>query len=101
MTSNEVRDIVLAEIGDQWDRSNLHGVVLRRCLITPEKVHGVDVEGENGVDVWLVLVENPEERLGYGVVYDGKTAQFGLMQFAEGYSPCLLGLYGADAGMNV
>jgi hypothetical protein len=34
-----------------------------------------------------------EER-GYGVVYDGKTAQFGLMQYAEGYSPCLLGLYG-------
>ena len=54
----------------------------------------VDVEGENEVDVWLVLVENPEERLGYGVAYDEKAGKFGLMQFAEGYSPCLLGLYG-------
>jgi hypothetical protein len=84
MTSKQVWAIVQSEIGDQWDRSNLHGVQLRRCLITPEKVHGVDVEGENEVDVWLVLIENPEDYLGYGVAYDEKAGKFGLMQFAEG-----------------
>lgn len=34
MTSKQVWNIVQSEIGDRWDSSNLHVIVLRRCFIT-------------------------------------------------------------------
>lgn len=94
MTSDEVRNLVLAEIGNCWDRSNLHGVDLRRSLVAPESLVAVEVVNERDVEVWLVLLEDREKRLGYGIAYDEKSGKFGLLQFAEGYAPCLLGLYG-------
>lgn len=94
MTSDQVHNIVLTEIGDRWAGTNLHGVDLRRCLIQPEQILAVDVVDEKDISVWLVLLENPEARLGYGIAYDEKSGKFGLVQFAKGYAPCLLGLYG-------
>ncbi len=49
---------------------------------------------EKTTNAWLVLLEDPECRLGYGIVYDETANEFGLVQFAVGYEPCLLGLYG-------
>jgi hypothetical protein len=94
MTSDDVHNLLLTEIGDQWDRSNLHGVDLRRCLMRPEVIVAVDAVDESDVEVWLVLLNHPDTRLGYGVAYDEKSGKFGLLQFVEGYAPCLLGLYG-------
>ena len=46
------------------------------------------------MEAWLVLLENPKQQLGYAVVYDERSGQFGLAQFAAGYEPCLIVIYG-------
>jgi len=94
MTSDQVRQLVEAAIGDQWQRSNLHRVDLRTCLIAPRKLTFVTAKDEREVEAWLVLLENPKGTLGFGVAYDEQTRRFGLIQLAKGYEPCLLGLYG-------
>jgi len=94
MTNDDVQKLVLAEIRDQWKRSNLHNVDLRRSLVTPEQVKAVNVGDEAETSVWLVLLENPETRLGYAIAYDEQSKQFGLVQLTKEYEPCLLGLYG-------
>ncbi len=94
MTSTEVRQLVEHAIGDQWNRSNLHHVDLRKSIIDPRSLQFVTAKDEREVNAWLVLLEDPSTLLGYGVAYDEPTGQFGLVQFANGYEPCLLGLYG-------
>jgi hypothetical protein len=85
MTSDDVQSLVRTAIGHDWDRSNLHGVDLRRCLVRPEKLGVVAAADETDSEVWLVLLEHPEPpRLGYGVAYDEKSGKFGLLQFADG-----------------
>ena len=94
MTKDDVQKIVLAEIGDQWERSNLHRVDLRRCLVTPEEVAAINVGDEKEMTVWLVLLECPDTRLGYAIAYEEKSHKFGLVQLAKDYQPCLIGFYG-------
>ncbi len=93
MTSSDVRKLVEGQVGDRWDRTNLHGVQLRHCIVEPKFMTFVDVSGKS-LNAWLVLLENPETRIGYGIAYEETAAEFGLVQFAVGYEPCLLGLYG-------
>ena len=93
MTSDQVRHLVEAEIGDQWNRSNLHHVNLRTCLIEPRKLTFVTAKDEREVEAWLVLLENPKGFLGLGVAYQEQTGRFCLVQLVNGYEPCLLGLY--------
>ena len=94
MTSDQVRELVEAAIGDQWQRSNLHRVNLRSSVIEPRKVTFVTAKDEQEVEAWLVLLEDPKGTLGFGIAYDEGTEQFGLIQMAKGYEPCLIGLYG-------
>lgn len=94
MTEMEIHDMVTAAIGDQWDRSNLHGVDLRRCLVPPEQVAAVNAGDETDTPVWLVLLEAPDTRLGYAIAYHEESKQFGLVQLTKEYAPCLIGLYG-------
>ena len=54
----------------------------------------LDASDEKPVDAWLVLHEDPKKEFGYAVVYDERSGEFGLAQFAEGYEPCLIGIYG-------
>jgi len=89
----EIQNIVTEAIGQQWDRSNLHGVSLRRCLITPEQITAINVRDEAETPVWLILLEFPETRLGYAIAYHEQSKQFGLVQLTKEYEPCLLGLY--------
>ena len=93
MIAAEVKAIVLSEIGDQWNRTNLHHIRLRECLVEPEYVKFIDVSTEQPLHAWLVLRECPSGN-GYGIVYDESARSFGLVQFADGYEPCLIGLYG-------
>ncbi len=94
MTSDQVRELVEAAIGDQWHRSNLHRVNLRSCVIEPRKLTFVTAKDEQEVEAWLVLLEDPKGTLGFGIAYDEGTEQFGLIQMVKGYEPCLIGLYG-------
>jgi hypothetical protein len=93
MTSAEVKAVVLSEIGDQWQRTNLHHVSLRECLVEPEYVKFIDVRTEQPLHAWLFLRECPPDNA-YGIVYDEYSGSFGLAQFADAYEPCLIGLYG-------
>lgn len=93
MTAAEIKAVVLSEIGDQWQRTNLHHVNLRECLVDPEPLSLIDMRTEQPLQAWLVLRECPAGN-GYGIVYDEASGTFGLAQFAEGYDPCLLGFYG-------
>jgi hypothetical protein len=68
-------------------------VSLRECLVPPEFIRFVDVRTELPFDAWLILRECPSGN-GYAVVYDECSGNFSLAQFADGYDPCLIGLYG-------
>src|SRR5213592_4861674 len=57
MTSDQVRQLVEAAIGDQWHRSNPHRVNLRTCVIEPRKLTFVTAKDEREVEAWLVLLE--------------------------------------------
>ena len=95
MSPEEVRALVRSQIGDPWDRRNLHGCDLRECLVDPpEKLSLVKATDETDTEGWLVLREDPGGGPGYAVVYHEESGEFGLTQFAEGWAPCLLGLYG-------
>lgn len=93
MNEEQVRSLVLEQIGAQWGRTNLHGVNLRECLVPPKRISVVDVTNEMDVEVWVVLQEAPGGD-GYGVVYDEESGKFGLIQVATGYEPSLFGIYG-------
>jgi hypothetical protein len=94
MTANDVDVMVRRDIGEQWARSNLHHVDLRRCLLPARAIQVVDPAGANARPVWLVLHEVPGGGDGYGVVFDELTATYGLVEMRKGYDPCLIGLYG-------
>jgi len=84
-----------AQIGGAWGRSNLHNVNLRECLVEPPRLMTfLDVSDEKPVDAWLVLHVDPKQQLAWAVVYDERSGHFGLAQFAKGYEPCLIGIYG-------
>lgn len=94
VTPAEVRALVHDQIGGQWDRRNLHGCDLRECLVEPpERLALVRADDETDTEGWLVLQEDPGGGPGYAVVYHEASAGFGLVQFAEGYAPCILGLH--------
>jgi hypothetical protein len=94
MTAEEVRARVEREIGNQWNRTNLHHVDLRSSLVHPKQLSFVWVDGSRSQNLWLVLREHLGTELGYAVVYDEEGDKFGLAQFADGYEPCCLGIYG-------
>jgi len=94
MTSTEVQEMVNADIGNDWSQTNLHRVDLRTSVVSPPRqLAVVDVSTECEHVVWLVL-EECRGGPGYGVVYSEADNAFGLVQMAEGYVPCLLGIYG-------
>ena len=93
---SDLRRKIEAEIGSDWSRTNLHSVDLRTALLGEPKIITVlDAAGEKAIQVWLVLEECPGTNAGYGVVYSEQDAAYGLIQFAEGYEPCLFGIYGS------
>ena len=95
MTSEDVRRLIEAEVGRDWDRENAHGCTVRRCLVEPEKRSFSDELNDDTVDLWLVLEEDPEGRTGYKVVYDDVNESFGLAYPGFDGSPSFLGLYGS------
>ncbi|MFO0797001.1 MAG: hypothetical protein U0804_05950 [Gemmataceae bacterium] len=79
MTSEELRALIEREIGDDWGRSNAHGVDLKRCLVTPVLTEFNDGGSPPIVSqLWLVLKERPEDGSGYKIVYCDQMKMFGL-----------------------
>jgi hypothetical protein len=95
MTSQEVRKRIEDEIGEDWAASNAHGVDLRRCLVTPQKVIYQD-SGHEGqaIELRLVLEEDRAGRRGYEIVYDENTEEFGLALHDDKGTGVFLGYYG-------
>ena len=81
------------------DRSNLHGVDLQRCLLRPPRMEtlyfpALDGEGMND-ELWLVLIEDPNEVAGYSIFYDQRDRVFGLAYREHGSQPwVVVGQYG-------
>ena len=82
------------EIGGQWERSNLHGVDLRKCLLEPELAECLDPAAGKRIRLWLVLSERPGRDNCYGVAYDEQSREFGLVAFNPGSPPTLVGMHG-------
>jgi hypothetical protein len=82
MTSSEVRALVEAEIGGEWDRVNPHGVDLAVSVVEPRRVRCRNtfpkLDGGAPLDLWLVLEEVPGSRNSYVIVFDERNGKFGL-----------------------
>jgi hypothetical protein len=102
MTAVDIEQVVRDSIGGTWDRTNLHGVDLRKTLVAPRAINliartvrGGTVEDEV-IDAWLVLVEGPDSGEGYRIVADSTGSKFGLASkgFPEDRHLVLCGWYG-------
>ena len=98
MTSDEVRAVVVAEIGDDLSQSNAHGVDLRSCLVQPRKVSCRNtfpkLNGGKPLQLWIVLEETPGKRDGYLIVFDDRLRWFGVADW-DGDTPVFLGWHGS------
>jgi hypothetical protein len=95
MTPQEVSQIITDEIGNDWNRTNLHGCDLRTCLVTPERRLYSDSWHDNkSLEMWLVLEEHPDTHTGYRIVFDENTRQFGLAIEGKDGRDVWLGHYG-------
>jgi hypothetical protein len=89
MNAQSVRKLVESQIGDSWSTTNHHGVDLRTAVVTPQKITVIERTVRNGklrdhlVNVWLVLIENPELETGYRIVLRDTDKMFGLA--SEGF----------------
>ena len=97
MTSDEVKQVVVAEIGDDWDRSNAHGIGFDRCLIPPHKTFfSSPLNPNEQTELWIVLEEDPETCSGYKIVFDEVSHSFGLAIIeAVTERRIFLGIYGS------
>lgn len=93
--AKEVTAIINAEIGENWNQSNAHGVDLHTCILPPEKKTFTDVTSGKVCELWLVLEEDPKERKGYKIVFDDAKGLFGLATAQIDGPDLFLGLYGS------
>jgi hypothetical protein len=102
MKSEDIRKIVEAQIGTAWDTTNLHGVDLRKSLVKPERIQLIARNVKDGeledkpMEVWIVLIEDPETQTGYRIVANDDGSEFGLASegFKEDKHPVFIGWYG-------
>lgn len=89
MLAAEIRKRVEDEIGDDWARSNLHGIDLQRCLLREpvlrtyvnswyDSTKPKDKDNEPNELLWLVLKEDAVAREGHQIVFGERTGLFGL-----------------------
>jgi hypothetical protein len=98
VTPAEVRAIVDEEIQTAFTgelaRAGSHGVDLGRCLLArPESRTFLDsLDGNQPVQMWLVLEEDPANHSGYQIVFDDSRGAFGLAVPGTG-SAVFIGYY--------
>lgn len=94
MTSNEVIHIINEEIKGIFDISNLHGIDLKKCLITPVRQRYVSsLNDKIAFELWTVLKETEDGR-GYRIFYDEDENSFGLGMMGFKDELVYLGNYG-------
>ena len=83
MTADEVHALIVSQVGDAMDKSNLHGLTVRESLLEPVRTKdvypspGANASTGEEVSVWLVLEER-KDGSGYKIVYDDGIDRFGL-----------------------
>ncbi len=93
MTSNQIKEIIHQEIGDRWDISNAHGVVLKDCIIEPIKKRYFSFDESESYELWTVLEELPDGT-GYKIIYNESTQMFSLAMLSNKNTHIDLGSYG-------
>ena len=87
MTPADVRALVEAQIRGDWDRTNPHGVELRRSVVEPRKVWCRNtfprLKAGRPLDLWIVLEETPGTKAGYLIVFDERNGKFGLADWSD------------------
>ena len=102
MNSEDIRRIVEAQIGDAWDMKNNCNVDLRKSLLKPEWIRLIARTVKNGerkdepMDAWVVLIKDPETKMGYRIVANDDGSKFGLATkgFEEDKHLIFIGWYG-------
>jgi hypothetical protein len=97
MTAQDVEQLVLTAIGDQWDRPTSHDLDLRRCVLRPPRLKTYiahTAEGDVPFELWLVAEESPDTHDGYEVFYDANEEIFGLGYPGSSKTPSYIGAYG-------
>ncbi len=98
MTPVEVREVVTAELGADWPRSNPLGEYLRERLVTPRLVSCRNtfpqLDDARPLDLWIVFEEAPGKKDAYLIVFDERKRQFGLAVW-DGDVPVFLGYDGS------
>ncbi|MBM2813888.1 MAG: hypothetical protein HW421_650 [Ignavibacteria bacterium] len=77
MTQIEIQNKIYDEINGNWNITNLHGVNLKNCLITPIKQKYYSIDKEQEVELWTVLEESQDHN-GYKIFYDEVEDCYGL-----------------------
>jgi hypothetical protein len=78
MTSEEIAEIINAELKKETDLTNVYGLDLTTCLIKPHKQLYIDANNESESDLlWTVLEETADEN-GYKIFFDDEAWMFGL-----------------------
>jgi hypothetical protein len=97
MEAAEITEIIEAEINGNSGISSVHGVDLKKCLVTPVKaIYEDGVRDIKLVEVWLVLEEDPEMHSGYEIVFDENKRRFGLATIEAGSrKKIFLGIHGS------
>jgi hypothetical protein len=94
-TSATIDEIIDRDLRETPDFINSHEIDLDKCRVTPMRVTCADgCDGNNPIQLWLVLRETPSSTGGYLVVFDAERGVFGLA--IDGVPlPVFLGLYGS------
>lgn len=83
MTADDVRTLILEQIGGDWAKTNLHGIRVGESLMPPTMVEMVYPSFRDGKriehlqPVWLVL-EECEDGSGYKIIYNEEDETYGL-----------------------
>jgi len=95
MTSVEIEEIIIAELKGNYKLSNVYGLNLNKCLITPLKQTYLSSVDENcSFELWTVL-EETEDGQGYKITYDEDDSAFGLGMMSKENELIDIGTYGS------
>lgn len=94
MTSDQITDIILAELKSDFKISNTHGVDLKKCLITPiQQEYFSAMDTTIKFNLWTVLEES-EDGDGYKIFFDEDENTVGLGMKSANNQLLYLGNYG-------
>ncbi len=76
MTSSQVNELIKQELGEELDLTNVFGLDLAKCLITPVRQTYL-LDNDDEVELWTVLKDSTKGD-GYYIFYDEEEEMYGL-----------------------